>query len=204
MKPKVYIFDFDGTLVHSNKIKREAFYNLSDEIIKNRQVVDKVLSAIPELSRFEIIEKIHEKISDNSGLTFERKVILKAIDRYSEVVRERVLACPEVDGASELLTTLNAEGHLIFISSNTPERPLGQLIAARKWNKLIHGYYGYPKQKHETIQRILTDRQLQPSEVLVIGDGTSDESSALQTGCHFFKVKSGNSLRELYTFLYNQ
>ena len=204
MRPKAYIFDFDGTLVHSNKIKRDAFYDLSDQIIKNKQVVDEVLSSIPEVSRFEIIEKIHEIIANNSGLTFDREVIQKAIDKYSEVVREKVLACPEVNGASELLTTLNAEGNLIFISSNTPEEPLGELITARKWNKVIKGYYGFPKQKPETIQAILKDRQLKSSEVLVIGDGSSDETSALQTGCHFFKIKNENSLRELYLLLYNQ
>jgi phosphoglycolate phosphatase len=204
MRPKAYIFDFDGTLVHSNKLKREAFYSLSEEIIKNREAVDEVLSSIPESSRFEIIAKIYEIIGKTSGVVYTFEIIQKAIDTYTEVVRKGVLACPELEGATKLLSDLNSIGALIFISSNTPEEFLGEFINARNWDKLISDYHGFPKKKTETINSILSKTQFSSSDILVIGDGTSDEISAQQTGCKFYKITRDKSLLELYSLLYNQ
>jgi phosphoglycolate phosphatase len=204
MRFKAFIFDFDGTLVESNKIKRDAFYSLSEKIKRNPEAVDHALSSIPESSRFEIIAKIHQLINEPSALDLNREEEIKqAVETYSQIVRDGVLACPEISGATSLLSSLKARDRLIFISSNTPEEFLGELIASRKWSNLINGYYGYPKKKVETIFSILQGNQLKASETVVIGDGDSDEISARKAGCTFYKITSSKSLVDLNSLLFN-
>lgn len=196
MKHKAFIFDFDGTLVHSNAIKREAFYRLSPEIIQHKEAVDEVLARIPEKSRFEIVKAIYELIEKEINKKFADKAITNAIDNYSSIVREGVLACPELEGATQLLSDIKKSGRLIFISSNTPEEPLQELVSARGWLAYVDGCYGFPKQKNETVKLVLNSKQLSPQEVIIIGDGISDEVSAASNGCHFYKILHSKSLVE--------
>jgi len=63
MKHKIFVFDFDGTLVQSNEIKRSAFYDSSGDFRQHRDAVDNILTLIPEKSRFEIIARIYDLIA---------------------------------------------------------------------------------------------------------------------------------------------
>jgi phosphoglycolate phosphatase-like HAD superfamily hydrolase len=201
MEPKAFVFDFDGTLVHSNKIKREAFYRLSEEVVRRRDVVNQVLDSIPEGSRFEIIERIYHAIGQNSGAVSTREKIKLAVEKYNREVRDEILACQELTGATELLYQLHRRGKAVYISSNTPKEFLPDLISARKWDAFLEGIFGFPEKKTESLQHILLSMQLYPSEVLVVGDGTSDENSAMETGCLFYKIRNDYSLVELGSIL---
>ncbi len=201
MRHRAYIFDFDGTLVKSNEIKREAFYSLSDEIIANRQAVDDVLASIPERSRYEIIEEIYKRISKLTGKKFNQLTVREAIDNYSKAVMDGVLSCSELEGAANLLVDLKSRSNFIFISSNTPEEPLGELIAARGWNELIQGYFGFPRVKGETIRVIMEKWQLLSSDIMVVGDGKSDEISAKENNCAFYRITNDKSLLELHALI---
>lgn len=199
MRYKAYIFDFDGTLVHSNALKREAFFQLSDEIVRHRDVVENVLSLIPEKSRFEIIGKIYEAIEEKTGVRYSDGAINTAIEKYSSLVHAGVLACPEFEGATLLLEHLSKVKKRVYISSNTPEEPLGELIKGRGWKDLVDKYFGFPKQKSETVKLILETDGLDASDVIVIGDGKSDEVSADENDCSFYKIVDEMSLWEFYS-----
>jgi len=201
MSHKAYIFDFDGTLVQSNAIKKEAFYHLSPEIADNRTAVDTVLSAIPEKSRYEIVQKIYEVIHSRTGVQYPQENVTTAIHRYSSTVRSGVLSCPEVEGATMLLEHLKKSGKLVYVSSNTPEESLGELIEGRGWASNIDGYFGFPKLKPETVRYIQAVKSLSASDIIVIGDGLSDEIAASETGCSFYKVTNDKSLLEFYASL---
>jgi phosphoglycolate phosphatase-like HAD superfamily hydrolase len=109
-----------------------------------------------------------------------------------------VLECAELPGATALLEGLYSAGFAVYISSNTPEEFLGELIAARNWNKLIKGYFGFPRVKTETVTYILSIHNAAPSEVIIVGDGKSDEVSALENSCSFLKVISDRSLIDFH------
>src|SRR5260221_3141819 len=198
MKHKVYIFDFDGTLVHSNQLKRDAFYEISEEVTANRRVVDEVLAAIPDRSRFEIIDRIYAGLEPTTGKGKSREAIIeKAVTKYSKIVREGVLACPELEGATALLATIFTNGGIIFVSSNTPGEFLGELINARGWDRYIQDYFGFPRQKGDTVGHILMSLNLTPASVLVIGDGISDKMAAHQNGCDYYEITDSKSILNL-------
>ena len=197
MKFKVFIFDFDGTLVDSNGIKREAFYSVSREASDNPEIVDLVLTLMPEASRFQIIEKMYALITAKTGQKFSADQIKGAVNAYSATVRERILSCPEIDGACAVLSYIKERGGEIFVSSNTPEQFLGELIISRPWGKLVTAHFGFPRKKTETVSFIKKEMDVLPSEVLIVGDGASDKISAEQNGCCFFGVTHEKSLLEM-------
>ncbi|MEJ7645960.1 MAG: HAD hydrolase-like protein [Chryseolinea sp.] len=201
MKHKAYIFDFDGTLVHSNLIKRDAFYKLTPEILLHPEAVTEVLSKIPERSRFEIIAEIYKIINSKENESYAPDRIALAILNYSTAVRDGVLNCPELIGATPLLKALKKADCIVYISSNTPEESLGELIEGRQWSELINGFFGFPKLKNVTVKNILLTHALNANDVIIIGDGDSDEMSAGENGCDFYRINHELSLKEFYESL---
>jgi phosphoglycolate phosphatase-like HAD superfamily hydrolase len=159
------------------------------------------LSEIPEKSRFEIVERIYTNIEHVSGEKYPRERAQLAIANYSAAVRKGVLECPELEGATRLLRHLRSSDKVVYISSNTPEEPLTDLIIERQWISLVNACFGFPRMKSETVRHILLTHTLQPSELIVIGDGKSDEVSALENGCDFFRITSDRSLVDFYNSL---
>lgn len=174
---------------------------MSDDIVEHREIITEVLSIMPEASRFEIIGEIYKRINRDRGNVFRPEAIKRSVENYSSIVRHEILACRELLGASELLSFLRNTGNTVFISSNTPQQFLEELIRARNWNRLIQGSFGYPRKKTDTIFHVLQAERLFPREVLIIGDGISDERSATETGCQFYKIRDSESLLQLYSNL---
>ena len=63
MPIKVIVFDFDGTLVDSNRLKYDAFFELFTDDPNHVLTIRKVLSAKKEQSRFIILEEIMQNKS---------------------------------------------------------------------------------------------------------------------------------------------
>ena len=201
MRPEVYIFDFDGTLVHSDALKKEAYFGLSEDIAAHPEIVREVLHRFAERSRFETIREIYSLLGKHTGKEYDDQTIQEAVAAYSSSVLKSVLACPELEGASSLLAYLKKINKKSYISSNTPEETLATLIQARQWNQYIESCFGFPSRKSDTIRYIYNLCNVTPEKVIVIGNGVSDEEAAKENGCHFFKITHDKSLREFHASL---
>lgn len=183
MDVNVIVFDFDGTLVDSNRLKRQAFYQLFPNTAPHQQAVEYILDRLPEAPRREILSQILVHIGDGHS---EEKVESLA-QAYSQKVRQLVESCPERTGASALLERLS-EKHALYLSSGTAQHDLDWLVTKRGWTTLFQHIYGHPHRKPEVLRQILTDQQADSSQVIVVGDGQSDEEAAIQLGCPFIKI----------------
>lgn len=195
MTIKVIVFDFDGTLIDSNRLKYDAFFELFSDDQKHVQIVQSVLSEKKEQSRFIILEEILRQLGHMQALGIKRKVKTLA-DRYNDRVVAGAKTCSEMPGASKVLHVLSPR-YRLYVSSTTPEDPLKEIIACRGWTLLFEDVFGYPRRKSETIQRIFKREKATGSELLVVGDGESDRQSAAENGCHFVHIKEHFNLKDL-------
>ena len=125
MYPNAVIFDFDGTLVDSNSIKRSGFYFVADSFECSREQVDLLLDASPTLTRKEIFQTYiaHGIIADQHVSTD------LLVDKYTKYTQSRVIAAPLINGALEILTNLSSKCIPYFISSATPQQELEKIIS---------------------------------------------------------------------------
>jgi phosphoglycolate phosphatase-like HAD superfamily hydrolase len=195
MAIKVIVFDFDGTLIDSNRLKYDAYFELFPEDEWHVQTVREVLSEMFEESRFVILEEILSRLGDNAGMDLKQKS-RELADRYNDIVLAGAKACPEKPGAHKLLQAL-AETYTLYVSSTTPESALVEIIHFRKWGQYFQGIFGYPREKSKTLQRIIEREKVKSSEVLIVGDGESDRKSAVDNGCPFIHVSENFTLNEL-------
>lgn len=187
MTIKVIVFDFDGTLVQSNAIKYQAFFQLFPDDDDYEKVIRKVLSEDGEATRYVILERILALLEVSPDTRPHR--VADLAHEYNEIVLRGVKRCPECPGAEDLLRELSKR-YPLFLSSTTPESALREIVAFREWSGYFQEIFGYPRKKSETLQEVLTREAVNPGQILVVGDGESDKLSAQETGCQFFDASA--------------
>lgn len=180
------VFDFDGTLVASNQIKRQVFFELAGEFKDGVRMMQEVMMGAAGRDRYWIFERFAAAMP----LGVDARSLA---DRYTQICQDRIASAPEVQGTLSSLERLRAEGKLSFINSATPLEPLTMLVRLRRLETLFDGIYGSPATKYENLEAIRLRHGLARMEILVVGDGESDRESAEALGCHFVAVKSAEN-----------
>lgn len=195
MTIKIIVFDFDGTLVDSNRLKHDAFFEVFPADEHHARTVQRVLSEMNEQSRFVILEVILQRLGLKKGAGLGRKV-KELADRYNEIVISGAKNCPEMPAAETVLKSLSRRYHL-YLSSMTPDKELKEIVRFRNWSGYFEDIYGYPHQKSATIQQIMERENARPGQVVVVGDGNSDRQSADANACCFVQVTPDFNLKDL-------
>jgi len=179
---KTIIFDFDGVLVESNNIKTEAFSALfqgkcSDE--EHREIVRHHIDNLG-VSRYKKFIHIYREI-------LKKDIGQKELDdlsrSFSELVMEKVIAAPSVNGAMDFLSR-NRE-YECYIVSATPQGEINDIVRLRSMKEYFAGIYGSPKEKEELINDILAGGKHPAESTVYIGDGMNDYRAATKCGVRF-------------------
>jgi phosphoglycolate phosphatase len=177
------VFDFDGTLVVSNQIKRNAFLELAGGFPNGRALMDVILCEAENRDRYWIFDAFARRLQDGVDA-------FRLAERYTGICEERIAAAPEVAGARACLEHLLGTGKKLFLNSATPAGPLAVLARLRRLDDLFEGIYGAPAKKLENLAAIRAHYGYAPEELLVVGDGESDRLSAEMAGSHFVAIEN--------------
>ncbi len=177
------IFDFDGVVAESGKIKTQAFAELyrayGDDIV-NKVVDFHVQNG--GLSRYHKFRYYQEHYLVKPPLTQDEE---KQLDhRFSELVVEAVIAADAVPGANELIHQ-QASRIPLFVASGTPEIELKVIVEKRGLAPYFKDVRGAPTQKQTLVAEILSQYNLVPETTLMIGDALIDYESADANGLPF-------------------
>jgi phosphoglycolate phosphatase-like HAD superfamily hydrolase len=182
---KCVVFDFDGTLVKSNEIKRRTFYEVTKNLVDADILLDKILSYPDSGDRYDIFDTLIIE------LKLDREVFVSASklsDSYTKICEYEISRAPEIKGAVKTIKELRSLGVKIFISSATPEITLQKIIDMRGWKDMINMALGSPDSKIDHLQTILTKNKYSISEVVYVGDSEIDRDAALLVGCRFVGI----------------
>ncbi len=184
------IFDFDGVIIDSQRLKTDAFV----EIYKayGKELVGKVIDFHLKnggMSRYEKIAYCHknflgQELSDNE--------IKKLVLKFSDFVLAKIESCPFVRGVKDFIEG-NYQRYKMFISSGTPDFEMKKTAEKIGISSYFKAIYGSPESKKEHIKRILDSCFLFPQQVVFIGDSLKDKEAADSTGLNFIARISGAS-----------
>ncbi|MDP2225301.1 HAD family hydrolase [Nitrosomonas sp.] len=170
------IFDFDGVVVESGKIKTQAFAELYHPY--GEDIVTAVVQFHTQnggMSRYRKFRHFQEHFLSKPPLT---EVEEKQLDiRFSELVVEAVIAAEAVPGAVELIRQQSGKIPL-FVASGTPETELNVIVERRGLSPYFTEVHGAPALKKTIIAEILSKHALKPESVLMIGDAMADLEGA--------------------------
>ncbi len=175
------VFDFDGVVLESAEIKTEAFRELFADRPEHQEAIVEYHLDHLGISRFEKFAWVYANLLGQE-LTPERSRSLG--DAYGEIVRKKVLACPFVPGAEELLREIRPAWPS-FVASGTPEDELRWIVRERRMEGFFDEVWGSPRSKVEILTDIMERRGLAPRDLLMIGDGLTDYRAAVAVGMPF-------------------
>lgn len=191
MKPKIIIFDFDGVICDSVHVKTDAFVELySGYSTAVQNDVKKYHLQNGGISRFEKIKYFQSKLL---GLPVSEESIKVIADRFADLVKEKVIESPYINGAKEFLEKQTGEC-LQFICTGTPEFEIIEIIERRGLTYLFESIYGSPKSKTEIIHQILDETKSTSDECIFFGDALTDYKAAIACNIPFVGVMNNDTV----------
>lgn len=200
---KVIVFDFDGTLIDSNQLKYDAFFELFPQNELHKRVITDVLNKFLEKSRYVILKEILKRIEKGSGEAIDIETRIDELaSKYNIIVISKTKTCKEKTGATKLLKNLSSK-YRLYLSSVTPQGSLRDILKYKRLDKFFCDIFGYPNKKASVLLKIMRRESIQPKQLLVVGDGASDKDSANEVGCQFFEVSKDTRFEDIVKFVRN-
>lgn len=193
MRLRALILDFDGVIAESNGVKDQAFAELCGLYPEHREAMLAYHQMHHSSSRMMKFEYYARNLIIPQDENF---LIAQLADQFSSLVVDRVVTCPAVPGAMELLAEF-APLVPLYISSVTPQEELHQILKARGVRHYFAEAYGNPPwPKKEAIAAVLAREGFLPGEVGFVGDSLSDFRAARECGLPFWGRDSGQSFAD--------
>jgi phosphoglycolate phosphatase-like HAD superfamily hydrolase len=189
-------FDFDGTLVQSNALKRESYYDVARELGDVTHVVDAVLAEVTG-DRREVLGEIVRRAKHAGLLPSGSDMgvwVARLVDAYTARCEELVARCPEVPGAGDALGALKHRGYALYVNSATPAVALERIVGLRGLDVFFSAVFGSEGGKLGNLERILELEKVGARGLVFVGDQQADSDAAEAIGCHFIAIENDLSL----------
>ena len=180
------VFDFDGTLVLSNDIKHQSFFEVTNHLTGAKKILEMALSDPSFGDRYTIFQYLSEQLSYKAS-NLEVKASVLAED-YTILCEQKIIQAPEVMGATQVLSELSNRKIKMMISSATPEKTLQKIVYLRGMDTMFDKIYGAPDSKEQHLNDIFESSGYVPTEVVYVGDSEVDRKAALNVGCYFIGI----------------
>jgi phosphoglycolate phosphatase-like HAD superfamily hydrolase len=173
------VFDCDGVVLNSNKVKTQAFYNAAlpfGEEAAQKLVAHHVLNG--GISRYKKFEWFLQEV-----ITSGEAELNKLLESYAQFVRNGLLTC---DIASELfeLRKKTSQANWLIVSGGD-QQELREVFTARNLIELFDGgIFGSPDSKDIILERELANNNIRKSAIF-LGDSRYDHIAASNAGLEF-------------------
>lgn len=182
------VFDFDGTLVRSDDIKRAGFFAVVRDFDPRGELMTRVLAERPG-DRHAIFRRFPEVIAAKRRVSIDAAELVEA---YTTYCRDAISVAEEFPGARATLATLSQYGLALYVNSATPDEALRELLELRGIAGYFTAAYGSRQSKLTNLAEIVRSEALTPQQVVVIGNGADDRATAQSLGCSFVAVGDGD------------
>ena len=178
---KVVIFDFDGVILESLDIKKNAFLKIFQDFPEHAEEIARYHLQNGGVSRYDKFEYIYTNILK---IPFKKDESKKLGEIFSNIILDEMQKCPFVIGALEFLEKYS-EISKLYIASGSPQNELRFIVEKRGLNKFFKGVYGIPASKTKIIKKILELEKINNKDVLFIGDAMADFEAAESSNIPF-------------------
>ena len=195
-KYKTIVFDCDGVILDSNKIKSQAFYDVAIEFGEQaaKQLLDYHIQrgGISRFLKFEWFVKTVLKKEDYEGLV---SILLQ---KYADIIERELLLC-SIAESLDIFREKTKYADWMVVSGGKQEE-LISLFTKRKINHYFNkGIFGSPDSKNTIIEREIKNGNI-IFPALYIGDSKYDYEVSTSLGLDFIFLKGWTELKEWESF----
>lgn len=193
MNWKTWVFDCDGVLLNSNKVKCEAMYRAALPYgAENAQKLVDYHAEHGGIGREIKFRWFFETVVE-PGLDLQAAVdlLLKA---YANELKEGLAECEIAPGIHDLASSLRAQGVSMLVVSGAEQGELRAVLNQRGLAQYFDGIFGSPDTKDEILAREI-ERQTIQKPALFLGDSRYDHEAASRAGLDFIFISDWTELK---------
>src|SRR3989338_517020 len=189
------IFDFDGVIVDSNKVKRESYFETFSGIRGSERFVEQAIRENLQKTRYGVIEAILKKLKKEDLMTLNTPEDLSAetskyVLRYSEMSENKTINADEIKGANNAIQELS-QTYPLFILTSTVQKSIDRIVKYRELKDFFKGVYGAngsSYDKSQALKKIAETYEFNPRNAVFVGDGKADYECARCHCIHFVAI----------------
>jgi phosphoglycolate phosphatase-like HAD superfamily hydrolase len=182
---KVAIFDCDGVILDSNRVKSEAFsLALSGEdatLVKEFVAYHQMNGGISRYIKFEHFYKNIKKQDNYSD------ALKQALARYAILSKTGLLKCVEIAGIRNVLKYFNERKIHCYVASGGDQQEVREVFEKRGLLEFFEGVFGSPLSKIENLENLHIKGNL-PIPGVFFGDAYSDMQAAEEYSLDFVYI----------------
>lgn len=182
----IFIFDCDGVILDSNKLKSNAFAeslpNEPPDLVAEFVEYHKKNGGISRYEKFRYYFKNMKK-----QIKAEAEID-KALNTFAAIVSEGLLNCNYVSGVKKFIEKLFNLNKRLFVVSGSDENELIQVFKKRGIDHYFEKIYGSPENKIENTNKVIYNNN-KMKKVLFFGDSRSDYNASKTFDLDFVFVK---------------
>jgi phosphoglycolate phosphatase-like HAD superfamily hydrolase len=189
---RVVLFDFDGTLVDSNALKRACMRATVADLPGGLAALEAARGLGGNRYRlFAEVARLLDPTGKPSAIARQGRALAAA---YTRCCARAIAAAPERRGARAALAALKARGIKIWLNSATPHRDLLAIVRGRGLLPWLDGVLGGPASKAANLRAALAAERVVPRQALMVGDGPEDLEAAREVGTFFVTITAENRI----------
>ena len=192
-KYDVIIFDCDGVIFDSNKLKIDAMRESLDSLSIRQDIVEQCCSFFAKnfgKSRFYHVEFFVEHLI-NVEQGKKKELYQEILDLYANKTRQLYMSSTITPHCIDLLDDIRVPK---FIASGSEEGELRWVFEKRGLSKQFDAIYGSPTSKSDNVRKIIESGHFKTP--LMVGDALSDLDAAISNGIDFLGYLPFSNVRE--------
>lgn len=178
---KTYIFDCDGVLLDSNRVKTQAFHEAAlvygGEVAQDFAAYHRAHGGISRQKKFE-----HLFLKMLGYAELPQDLYTKALDDYARLVAKGLMECEVLPGVQTFLEALPKESKR-FVVSGGAEEEVRWVLKAKNLAHYFDGIYGNPIDKMDLVANLELKEGDYPA--IFFGDARYDHQVASHFGLDF-------------------
>ncbi len=175
-------FDFDGTLVDSNPIKKSAFYEVVADIPGAARALGQILKSPESGARHDVFRALDARLRPAN---INPEALVRA---YGAKCEAGILNILDQSRITAFLDALKSKGYALFLVSATPQVDLASILKKTPLANRFEAILGGPRPKTEILADIARRHSWNMQQMIMVGDGESDCRAAATVGCRFVGV----------------
>ncbi len=185
------IFDFDDTIVRSERVKRDLIVEHFGFVEGGVAVASRFMASHPGANRYAVVRGVLADLHATGviGARPTTDAVAEHLAQMGATIERAVIASPLAQGAKEALDIL-VERYPLHINSATPKDTLDRIVRAIGMERYFKTVLGAPPgTKQQNLEEILSRYGPDRSEVAIVGDGVGDMVLAENAGCRFVGIR---------------
>ena len=189
---EVIIFDFDGTLIPSNKYKKKLY----ELILKNSADTNSIREIVEKSYGLHSRKDIFDALCYKLGIKLDSE---KFLARYKNKYISYSVETKPMIGFTSLFKYLKSSNFRICINTANNVDEMREIVDKKSWSPYFDLVLGSPNSKIDNFNIIMQELSCTKEDMCFVGDSQSDIEASNKSGIDFIAFKSPDSLMQLPT-----